>query len=82
MLAFVIVSLGILALRYKRPDLERPFKTPWVPFVPILSALVAFGLMAGLPWHTWRRLMIWMALGVVVYFVYGYRHSTLRTQGK
>jgi APA family basic amino acid/polyamine antiporter len=78
LLAFVIVSLGILALRYKRPELERPFKTPWVPFVPILSALVALGLMAGLPWHTWRRLIIWMVLGVVIYFAYGYRKSTLR----
>jgi basic amino acid/polyamine antiporter, APA family len=81
LLAFVIVSLGILALRYKRPELDRPFKTPWVPFVPILSALVALGLMAGLPWHTWRRLIIWMALGVVIYFVYGRRHSTLRNAG-
>jgi APA family basic amino acid/polyamine antiporter len=78
LLAFVIVSLGILALRYKRPDLDRPFKTPFVPVVPILSALVALGLMAGLPWHTWERLIIWMVLGVVVYFVYGYRKSTLR----
>ncbi len=81
LLAFVIVSLGILALRYKRPELDRPFKTPWVPFVPILSALVAIGLMAGLPWHTWRRLIIWMILGVIIYFVYGRRHSTLRNAG-
>ncbi|MEO7794774.1 MAG: amino acid permease [Thermoanaerobaculia bacterium] len=81
LLAFVIVSLGILALRYKRPDLERPFRTPWVPFVPILSAVVALGLMAGLPWHTWRRLIIWMIAGVVIYFLYGRRHSTLRNTG-
>ncbi len=81
LLAFVIVSLGILVLRYKRPDLHRPFRTPWVPFVPILSALVALGLMAGLPWHTWERLIIWMVIGVVLYFLYGYRHSKLRGSG-
>jgi APA family basic amino acid/polyamine antiporter len=77
LLAFVIVSLGILALRYRRPDLHRPFRTPWVPFVPILSALVALGLMAGLPGRTWERLMIWMVLGVIIYFAYGRRHSKL-----
>jgi APA family basic amino acid/polyamine antiporter len=78
LLAFVIVSLGILALRKNRPDLDRPFRTPFVPVVPILSALVALGLMAGLPWHTWRRLIIWMVLGIVIYFLYGYKKSTLR----
>jgi APA family basic amino acid/polyamine antiporter len=52
-----------------------------VPFVPILSALVAFGLMAGLPWHTWERLIIWMVIGVVLYFAYGMRHSKLRNAG-
>ncbi len=81
LLAFVIVSLGILVLRYKRPDLHRPFRTPWVPFVPILSALVAIGLMAGLPWHTWERLIVWMVIGVVLYFLYGMKHSKLRNPG-
>ena len=78
LLAFVIVSLGVIALHYKRPDLERGFRTPLVPFVPALSALVALGLMAGLPWPTWRRLIIWMVIGIAVYFLYGYRHSELR----
>jgi len=78
LLAFVIVSLGILFLRKQRPELHRPFRTPGVPFVPILSALVSFALMAGLPWHTWERLIIWMGLGIVFYFLYGYRHSRLR----
>jgi APA family basic amino acid/polyamine antiporter len=81
LLAFVIVSLGIIFLRRSDPHLERPFKTPFVPLVPALSALVSFALMAGLPWHTWRRLIIWMVIGVVIYFVYGYRHSFIR-QGK
>ncbi|MGH9163368.1 MAG: amino acid permease, partial [Vicinamibacteraceae bacterium] len=78
LLAFVIVSAGIIVLRYKRPDLERPFRTPFVPVVPILSVLVSLALMLGLPVETWERLVIWMAIGFVVYFVYGYRHSVLR----
>jgi APA family basic amino acid/polyamine antiporter len=78
LLAFVIVSIGVIFLRYRRPDLHRPFKTPLVPFVPILSALVSLALMAGLPWDTWLRLIIWMTIGLVLYFAYGYRHSELR----
>jgi len=76
--AFVIVSIGIIVLRYKRPELHRPFSTPFVPVVPVLSALVSFALMLGLPWETWRRLIIWMVIGVVIYFLYGYRHSEVR----
>jgi APA family basic amino acid/polyamine antiporter len=78
LLAFVIVSIGVWVLRVQRPELERPFRTPMVPLVPILSALVALGLMASLPGATWLRLVIWMAVGVVVYFLYGYNHSVLR----
>ena len=82
LMAFVIVSIGIIFLRYQRPELERPFRTPWVPFVPALSALVSLGLMAGLPIETWERLVIWMALGIILYFAYGYRHSKLRHAGR
>jgi len=78
LLAFVIVSVGVIFLRYRRPDLHRPFKTPFVPFIPILSALVSLALMAGLPFDTWLRLIIWMGIGLVLYFAYGYRHSELR----
>jgi APA family basic amino acid/polyamine antiporter len=78
--AFVIVSVGVIFMRYKSPDLHRPFKTPFVPYVPILSALVALALMAALSGETWLRLIIWMALGLVIYFVYGYRNSKLRHQ--
>ena len=78
LLAFVIVSIGVIFLRYRRPDLHRPFKTPFVPFIPILSALVSFALMLGLPFDTWMRLVIWMVIGLVIYFAYGYRHSELR----
>lgn len=73
--AFVLVSLGIVFLRVKRPDLPRPFRTPFVPVLPVVSALVSVGLMASLPADTWRRLIAWMVLGIVVYFAYGYRHS-------
>jgi APA family basic amino acid/polyamine antiporter len=82
LLAFVIVSIGIVVLRVKRPDLPRPFSVPMVWVVSPLAALVSLGLMAGLPKETWERLVIWMAIGIVVYFVYGARHSKLRLQGK
>ena len=76
--AFVIVSIGVIVLRRTRPDLERPFKTPLVPALPIASAVVSLALMAALPWSTWERLIVWMALGLVVYFAYGRTHSKLR----
>ncbi len=82
LMAFVIVSVGVIFLRYQRPELERPFRTPGVPYVPALSALVSFGLMLGLPRETWERLVIWMAIGIVIYFAYGYRHSRLRGAGQ
>ena len=78
--AFVIVSIGVIVLRRTRPDLPRPFKTPFVPALPIASAVVSTALMAALPWSTWERLIIWMALGLVIYFAYGRSHSYLRTQ--
>jgi APA family basic amino acid/polyamine antiporter len=75
--AFVIVSIGVIVLRKTRPDLERPFKTPLVPVLPIASALVAVALMLALPWPTWERLIIWMVVGLVIYFAYGRKHSNL-----
>ncbi len=73
LLAFVIVSLGVLALRRREPDRPRPFRTPWVPAVPIASAVVSLGLMATLPGATWLRLVVWMAIGIALYFAYGAR---------
>ncbi len=78
LMAFVIVSIGIIVLRRTRPDLPRPFRMPLVPLLPALSAIVAFVLMLGLPRATWERLFIWMGVGVLIYFVYGYRRSRLR----
>ena len=76
--AFVIVAIGVIILRRTRPDLERPFRTPGVPWVPALSAVASFALMASLSGETWMRLVIWMAVGLLLYFGYGYRHSALR----
>jgi len=79
LMAFVIVAIGIVVLRRTRPDLPRPFRMPWVPALPVLSAAVSLVLMLGLPRATWERLFIWMATGIVLYFAYGYKHSRLRT---
>jgi basic amino acid/polyamine antiporter, APA family len=75
LLAFAIVCAGVLVLRYTDPERPRPFRTPLVPFVPIAGILACFYLMAGLPVDTWARLIIWMALGLAIYFLYGRRHS-------
>jgi APA family basic amino acid/polyamine antiporter len=80
LMAFVIVSIGVIVLRRTRPDLQRPFRMPMVPLLPALSALVALVLMLGLPRATWERLVLWMVLGVLFYGVYGYRKSRLRAQ--
>ena len=77
--AFFLVCIGVIVLRYKHPDLPRPFRTPFSPLVPLLGAASCFFLMANLPWVTWLRFGIWMALGLLVYFAYSYRHSTLAT---
>ncbi|MER7501733.1 amino acid permease [Nonomuraea pusilla] len=73
--AFVVVSLGVIVLRRTRPDLPRAFRTPLVPLLPILSVLACVYLMLNLPVQTWLRFIIWMIIGVVLYFAYGYRHS-------
>jgi APA family basic amino acid/polyamine antiporter len=78
LLAFIIVCSGVLVLRYTRPDIHRPFKTPGVPVIPILGILSCLYLMVGLPRDTWVRLLGWMGLGLVLYFFYGIRKSRLR----
>jgi APA family basic amino acid/polyamine antiporter len=71
LLAFVIVSLGVLVLRNRSPEIDRPFRTPGMPVVPILGAISCFYLMASLPLVTWLRLLIWLAIGLAIYFFYG-----------
>ena len=78
--AFVIVSAGVIVLRRTQPNLPRPFKTPLVPLVPILGILICGYLMSSLPSDTWMRLVIWMAIGLAVYAVYGRTHSKLSKQ--
>jgi len=82
LLAFVIVCAAIIVLRYKQPDLPRPFKTPLVPLVPILGILICGAQMVGLPRDTWIRLIVWMLIGVVIYFTYSRHHSKLNQSGK
>jgi APA family basic amino acid/polyamine antiporter len=77
--AFVIVCAGVLVMRWKHPEQARPFKTPWVPVVPILGIVVNFAMMYSLGASNWLRLIVWLVVGQVIYFAYGRRHSHLRT---
>ncbi|MET9373644.1 amino acid permease [Streptomyces sp. NPDC003035] len=79
--AFVMVAVGVMVLRRSRPDLHRAFRTPWVPVLPIASIAASFWLMLNLPGETWFRFAVWMALGIVVYFLYGRRNSRLGKAG-
>jgi APA family basic amino acid/polyamine antiporter len=78
LLAFAIVCAGVLVLRYTDPDRPRPFKTPLVPLVPLGGIAACLYLMLGLPVDTWARLIIWMALGLAIYFLYGKSHSRVQ----
>jgi basic amino acid/polyamine antiporter, APA family len=75
--AFVLVSIGVLVLRRTQPDLPRAFKTPGVPYVPILAALLCVFVMGFLTIGTWLRFLVWMGLGLVIYFAYSRTHSRL-----
>jgi basic amino acid/polyamine antiporter, APA family len=76
--AFVIVGVGIIILRSSNPNLNRPFKVPFSPFVPVATVVSAAYLMNSLPFDTWLRLIDWMSIGLVIYFAYSYSHSNLR----
>jgi APA family basic amino acid/polyamine antiporter len=78
LLAFVMVCIGVLILRKTQPDIPRPFKTPWVPVVPILGILTCLTMMVALPLDTWIRLVVWLLIGFAIYFGYGKKHSKLR----
>jgi APA family basic amino acid/polyamine antiporter len=77
LLAFVLACIGIIVLRRTAPNAARPFRTPWMPWVPILGALSCLAQMVSLPWATWERLFIWLALGMAVYFGYSRRRSVV-----
>ena len=76
--AFIIVCIGVWVLRKQRPELERPFKTPWVPVVPLLGILISLLLMLSLPGDTWLRLIVWLLIGFVIYFSYSRHHSRVQ----
>jgi APA family basic amino acid/polyamine antiporter len=82
LLAFTTVCIGVLVLRYTRPDLKRPFKVPAPWLVCTLGALVCAGMMVSLPFDTWLRLAAWTFIGFLIYFLYGFRHSALRRTGR
>jgi basic amino acid/polyamine antiporter, APA family len=75
--AFVLVCIGVMVLRYTKPNQLRPFRLPFMPVVPILGMLACLGLMSFLPWVTWVRFVIWTGIGIVVYLAYGMKHSRL-----
>ncbi|MBF0545773.1 MAG: amino acid permease [Candidatus Riflebacteria bacterium] len=75
LLAFTLVCAGILILRHTRPELDRPFRTPFLPWVPIFGIISAVAQMAALPQATWIRLLVWLAIGLTIYFTYGYKNS-------
>jgi APA family basic amino acid/polyamine antiporter len=78
LLAFVIVCAAVVILRNRRPDLTRPFRTPWVPFVPVMGILISLALMLALNRVTWIRLVVWLIIGMVIYFTYSVKHSKVR----
>jgi APA family basic amino acid/polyamine antiporter len=78
LLAFVLVCAAVLIMRRTHPDAERPFRAPFYPFVPIMGILTCLLLMFSLPSENWWRLIVWLILGMVIYFSYSYKHSELR----
>jgi APA family basic amino acid/polyamine antiporter len=80
--AFALVAVGIIILRRREPDRPRPFRTPWVPVLPLVSVAFCFYLIANLPPLTWFRFVLWMGIGVVIYFMYSVRHSRVRQRAQ
>ncbi len=75
--AFILVCFSVIVLRKTEPDMKREFKTPFVPLVPILGIVVCLAMIYGLGWTNWLRLLLWLAIGLVIYFFYGKKHSKL-----
>jgi APA family basic amino acid/polyamine antiporter len=78
--AFILVSIGVIVLRHTQPQVERKFKTPLVPFTPLVTVGFCFYLMYSLPTVTWFRFVAWLAVGLAIYFAYGVHHSKLQNQ--
>jgi APA family basic amino acid/polyamine antiporter len=77
---FAIVCLGVWILRHTHPEFKRPFKVPFVPLIPILGIATCIGQMLFLPAITWMQIILWMIVGLVIYFCYGYKHSKIRLE--
>jgi APA family basic amino acid/polyamine antiporter len=75
--AFIVVSAGVIVLRKKQPDRPRSFRVPFVPLVPLLAIACCLLLMMGLPLMTWIRFFMWLVIGLIVYMLFGSRHSTI-----
>ncbi len=82
LLAFVIVCASVWIMRFKEPDRERPFRTPWIHFVAPMGMIFCLGLMFTLGIHNWERLILWLGVGCLIYFFYGKRHSALQAYNK
>jgi APA family basic amino acid/polyamine antiporter len=78
LVAFIVVCIGVVVLRYTRPDLPRPFRVKSIWFVAGMGVIFCSGMAAALPNATWIRLVLWSALGILIYLLYGYKHSQLR----
>ncbi|MGW7041830.1 amino acid permease [Streptomyces avermitilis] len=77
LLAFVVVCVAVIVLRYRQPDLPRTFRTPWMPYVPALGVVFSIWLITFLQWRTWVRFGVWLVIGLVIYFGYSYKRSEL-----
>ncbi len=77
MFAFVIISVAVIIMRYTQPDLPRKFRAPWVPFTPLLAIIFTGFLMSSLPLVTWIRFIVWLLIGFIIYFSYGYKRSRI-----
>ncbi len=80
--AFILVCIGVIILRKTHPEMKRSFRTPWVPVVPILGALVCLSMIYGLGWTNWVRLIVWLVIGLIIYFAYSAKHSHLNNPDK
>jgi APA family basic amino acid/polyamine antiporter len=78
LLAFIIVCAGVLVLRKRNPEMARPFRAPFMPVTAWLGIIISLGLMLGLPLATWIRLVVWLLIGLVIYFAYGKSHSRVQ----